>query len=244
MTVDVDDLHTFYQSRLGQMVCRHISQKITQFWPDAVGDRMVGYGYALPYLERYRLRSERVLAFMPCSQGAISWPEHKANLVALTPANCLPLPDQSIDRFLMIHALEHTQDPAHLLREVWRVLGEGGRLLIVVPNRRGFWARHPSTPFGCGKPYSGRQLFAFIEESLFTPCKPKYALFSPPYSSRFVLSLSDSLEHIGTMWVKKWGGVTLIEAYKQIASVSLEMSRGWPASLAMPITNVSSSNHL
>src|SRR2546430_2803869 len=28
-----------------------------------------------------------------------------------------------------------------MLKEVWRVLAGGGRLLIVVPNRRGVWAR-------------------------------------------------------------------------------------------------------
>ena len=47
--------------------------------------------------------------------------------------------------------LEMTNDPGTLLREAWRVLAAGGRLLVVVPNRRGLWARMDTTPFGHGR---------------------------------------------------------------------------------------------
>ena len=234
MNYDIAEIHKFYQSRLGQTAYRYINHKMTQLWPHTEGDVVVGYGYATPYIDRYRQCSARVLGLMPCSQGAIPWPENNANLVALTQENCLPLLDNSIDRFLMIHALEHSDNPSQLLREVWRVLVDGGRLLIVVPNRRGFWARNPLIPFGHGKPYSGRQIYDLIEKSLFTPCKPKYALFSPPLNSKVLLQFSDSFEHLGSIWAKKWGGVTLIETYKQIASLTLESPPSWRPSIFVP----------
>ena len=36
------------------------------------------------------------------------------------------------------------------LREIWRVLAAGGRVILVVPNRAGIWARTEATPFGHG----------------------------------------------------------------------------------------------
>ena len=67
---------------------------------------------------------------------------------------------RAVDRVLLVHALEMAHDPGALLREVWRVLAAGGRLLAVVPNRRGLWARMDTTPFGHGRPYSRTQINA------------------------------------------------------------------------------------
>src|SRR5947207_8712583 len=53
----------------------------------------------------------------------------------------LPLGDAAVDRVLLVHALEMSRDAEALLREAWRVLAPGGRLLAVIPNRRGIWAR-------------------------------------------------------------------------------------------------------
>ena len=77
------------------------------------------------------------LALMPAGQGVVKWPTTRPALSALVDENELPLPDSAVDRVLLVHALEMTHDPAVLLREVWRVLASGGRLLAVVPNRRG-----------------------------------------------------------------------------------------------------------
>ena len=42
----------------------------------------------------------------------------------------------------------------------------GGRLLIVVPNRRGVWARSDTTPFGHGRPYSRSQITHLLARGL------------------------------------------------------------------------------
>ncbi len=81
----------------------------------------------------------------------------------------MPLTDAAVDRVLLIHALEMADDPVTLLREVWRVLSPNGRLLAVVPNRRGLWARIDTTPFGYGRPYSRSQITRILRETLFTP---------------------------------------------------------------------------
>ncbi len=239
MHSDVVDLHTFYESSLGQRACALIDQKIAQLWPDAVGDVIVGYGYAIPYINRYRSRAERVLALMPAQQGAMPWPSKQKNCVALTEEDVIPLPDNSVDRLILVHALETSEHVKTLLREAWRVLKDGGRLLIVAPNRRGFWARNPNTPFGMGHPYSGRQLFALIEESLFTPNKPVYGLFIPP-SRRFSGNkFARFLERLGPKWFKKIGGIVLIEARKEVLSRILERPRAWRRRVFIPVAGVS-----
>ena len=44
-----------------------------------------------------------------------------------------PLPDSAIDRMVLVHAVEMADDVDALLREAWRVLAPGGRLIAVVP---------------------------------------------------------------------------------------------------------------
>src|SRR5258708_19837064 len=106
---------------------------------------------------------------MAAVQGVVKWPTDRPGLAALVDELEMPLPDSAVDRVLLVHALEMARDPIALLREVWRVLAAGGRLLIVVPNRRGVWARLDTTPFGHGRPYSRSQITQLLPEPSFPP---------------------------------------------------------------------------
>jgi len=89
--------------------------------------------------------------------GVLSWPPRETglgNIVTVAREDEIPLPDLSINRILMVHGLEYAENTAQMLREMWRVLSDGGRLMVVVPNRRSIWARADHTPFGHGRPYS------------------------------------------------------------------------------------------
>jgi SAM-dependent methyltransferase len=154
MSIDVVDLRNFYGQRLGVVARRFIGRGIRSLWGDTAGQRVLGIGYATPYLGLFREEAERCLAFMPAGQGVVKWPTTRPALSALVYEGDLPLADSAVDRVMLVHALEMTNDPGALLREVWRVLASGGRLLAVVPNRRGVWARTDTTPFGHGRPYS------------------------------------------------------------------------------------------
>ena len=123
-------------------------------WPELPGARVLGLGYAVPFLGLLAEASERVCAIMPPAQGVAAWPPQQPNQVALAMEGELPLPDRSIDRVLMVHALESAEQVRPLLREVWRVLVDGGQAMIVVPNRRGLWCLSETTPFGHGQPFS------------------------------------------------------------------------------------------
>ncbi|HXE17461.1 MAG TPA: methyltransferase domain-containing protein [Stellaceae bacterium] len=217
MFVDVVDLRDFYATRLGQVARRQVRARIRQVWPDVTGMRVLGLGYATPYLRPFVGEAERVFALMPAGQGVLPWPEQESNLVALTDESELPLQDYSIDRVLLTHGLEFSERSRALLTEVWRVLAGGGRLLVLVPNRRGLWSVNSSTPFGQGNPYSSNQLARLLRDAQFTPERTEAALFVPPATrSRMLLGSAGALERIGARWFNRFGGVVMIEATKQL----------------------------
>ena len=152
MSIDVVDLRNFYAQRLGAVARHFVGRGIRQRWSDTRGLRVLGIGYATPYLGLFREEAERCLAFMPAAQGVVKWPTMRPALSSLVEELDLPLPDAAVDRVLLVHALEMSHDPTALLREIWRVLAPSGQLLAVVPNRRGLWARMDTTPFGHGRP--------------------------------------------------------------------------------------------
>ena len=216
MWTDAIDSRNFYASALGAVARRMIQRRIRTIWPNVSGMEVLGLGFATPYLGAFHGEALRTLAAMPAAQGVLHWPTDGDGLTTLVDETDLPFADVSISRVLLVHALESTDNVRPMLREVWRVLASGGRMIIVVPNRQGLWARFESTPFGRGPPYSSRQISTVLRENLFTPYQSVKALFIPPTRSRMMLSSALALEEIGLRWFPAFAGVTIIEATKQI----------------------------
>lgn len=216
MHLDIVDLRQFYHSRLGSAAEQSIAMALSSIWAPIPGERLVGLGYALPYLDRFRADTERTLAFMTAGQGAVNWPAGERNLSALVFDEDLPLPDAAVDRILMVHALECAEDSRETLKEMWRVLAPNGRLVIVVPNRRGVWARFDNTPFGNGRPYSRGQLVRLLRETGFTPGPSAEALFFPPSRKSSVLKVRALFERFGRQIGPVFAGVIVLEAQKRL----------------------------
>src|SRR5687767_2219224 len=216
MSLDVVDLRNFYAQQLGTVARRFVSRGIRMRWTDTRAQRVAGIGYATPYLGLFREEAERCLAFMPAVQGVVKWPSQRAGLAALVDELDLPLEDSSVDRVLLVHALEMAHDPGALLREVWRVLNGGGRLLAVVPNRRGLWARMDTTPFGHGRPYSRSQINHLLRDTWFTPVGWSEALYVPPVPRGWFLRSAVAWERAGATLSAPFAGVHIVEATKQV----------------------------
>jgi SAM-dependent methyltransferase len=216
MPSDVVDLRDFYRRGLGQVARRMIRRAIQRVWPDLHGMRLLGIGYTTPFLTALSGDTERTVALMPASLGVLRWPPDGRNLVTLADEGELPFADYSIDRVLLVHALETSEEIGPMLKEIWRVLAGGGRLLIVVPNRRGIWARLDRTPFGSGRPYTMSQLSQLLRDEQFTPVGSDAALFIPPAKGRMIMRSSPAWERIGKRWFPTFAGVLLVEATKQI----------------------------
>jgi SAM-dependent methyltransferase len=216
MASDVIDLRDFYETSLGHVARQMIRRAIRRIWPDLRGQRLLGIGYATPFLSAISAETERSAALMPAALGVLGWPADGRNLVALADEGELPFADYSIDRVLLVHAVETSGEVGPLLKEIWRVLAGGGRLLVVAPNRRGIWARLDRTPFGSGRPYTMSQLSQLLRDELFTPIGSATALFIPPVPEGIILRSAPAWERIGTRFFPTVAGVVLIEAAKQI----------------------------
>src|SRR5215472_8271587 len=216
MSIDVVDLREFYSRRLGIVARQMINRGIRERWSNAEGQRVLGIGYPTPYLGLFREDAERSIAFMPAAQGVLKWPTARPTLAALVDEFDMPLPEAAVDRVLLVHALEMSDDPEALLREVWRVLAPSGRMMAVIPNRRGVWTRTDKTPFGHGRPYSRSQITELLRQTWFTPTAWGEALFVPPVSGGWFLRSALAWERVGAAISLPVAGVHIVEATKQV----------------------------
>lgn len=232
MFQDVSELYDFYNSPLGKIATRLIRKQIRSLWPCLKSMDMLGLGYATPYLETFKEEATHTAAIMPTLQGVTRWPSYKynntddygryrGNLSALSKETDLPIKEASMDRIIIAHCLEHTDHSKQMLREVWRSLAPGGKVIVIVPSRLGAWSRSEATPFGHGKPFSGTQIRKLLSQNMLTPTRRTSALFLPPFKSRTMLTALASLETTGQRWWNQFAGVLIIEAEKQIYAANL-----------------------
>src|SRR3990172_1324636 len=218
MHVDVADLRDFYATPLGLVARRLLVHRIRARWRGLHGKTLIGLGFATPYLGGFRGEVARLGALMPAGQGALVWPLDGRIMSALVEEDRLPLADNSVDRLLLVHCLEVAERVGPVLREMWRVMAPEGRLLIVVPNRRGVWARLDTTPIFHRPPYSRSQLASLLEQSLFTPIDWAGALFLPPFGTRMLLRSAMAGERMGARLWPAFGGVLIVEARKELTA--------------------------
>jgi SAM-dependent methyltransferase len=222
MWSDVVDFRDYYETQLGQVSRHLIRRAVRGLWPDLRGRSLVGLGYATPYLRQFQGEADRVVAFMPAVRGVMAWPAEGPNRVGLVSEGALPLPDYSVDRVLLVHGLEYSQQLPTLLAEVWRVLTGEGRVIVVAPNRTGLWSRADRTPFGWGHPYSAFQLSRLLRDHRFVPTRTQRALFVPPTRYNTVLRSATAWERLGQKVFPQFSGVIVLEAGKQIYAASVE----------------------
>lgn len=216
MSIDVIELRNFYASPLGTVARRLVTKAVERIWPHAYGQTVLGLGYATPYLASLHASADRVIAFMPSAQGVIAWPRPTLNATALVEKTALPLQIGSVDRIIIAHALETADSPQALMEEAWRVLTPGGKVIIIVPNRRGLWTRMDTTPFGQGQPFSRSQLSSLLQASLFAPETWGEALYIPPVPRPLALRSAVAWERIGAGLSLPFAGVHVLEAVKQL----------------------------
>lgn len=218
MQIDVTDLRDFYSRPLGQLVRRLLLHRLRARWRHVEGMTVLGLGFPTPYIGTFRTEAQRVGALMPTSQGALVWPFEGPGQSVLVDEDQLPLPDNVVDRLLVVHCLETAERVQPLLTEIWRVLAPQGRMVLVVPNRASMWARIDTTPFGYGRPYSRGQLELLLTEARFAPLEWGQALYAPPIERPMVMRSATAIERLGARVWSGLGGVIIVEASKQLVA--------------------------
>ena len=218
MSLDVVDLRNFYGQRLGMVARRFVGRGIrARCGATRAACACSASAMPTPYLGLFREEAERCLAFMPAAQGVVKWPTDAADA-------------GRAGRRIRVAAARRRGRPraagacagndARRGRRCcarrgacWR---RGGRLLAVVPNRRGLWARMDTTPFGHGRPYSRSQIKQLLRETWFTPTGWSEALYVPPVARGWFLRSAVAWERTGATLSAPFAGVHIVEATKQV----------------------------
>lgn len=212
MRRDVLDLRAFYAEPLGAAARLMVSRKVAEAWEGVADLDVLAFGYATPFLEGLAGEARRTVAAMPAEQGVEPWPAGGRNCAALVDEAALPFPNAFFDRVLAVHALEESDGPLALLRELGRVLAPSGRLIMVVAARHGMWANAEGSPFGHGRPFSRRQLEALVREADLEPAGWTRALYAPPFG--WAARFAEGFEQAGARLYRPLAGLMLMEARK------------------------------
>jgi len=223
MRLDVIELKQFYSStELGRITKELINRVLGAKIDTHSGSLSIGFGFACPFFENKIKDGDNkdFLLLMPSEQGVVSWPEKTKSVSALVDEVSWPVNTSSADLILISHGLEVSDNQDLLLQEVFRVLKDSGKLVMLVPNRTGFWARSDSTPFGYGKPYSISQLTALLRKNQFQVDSITPSLYGFPAKKGYWLKSLLLWEKLGKKLNSFFlGGLLVVEARKDVYAV-------------------------
>ena len=172
------EIEDWYTSLAGREAARLLSRSIRPLLGRASTSRLLALGQTASVLTRiHGAGGERTAMVV---EQPRRWPLTAPNRAVVADPERLPFDDALFDDALLIHALELVERPRIVLRELWRVLGPAGRIVLVVPNRAGVWARVEALPFGRGQPYGRGGLTRLLEGAMFEVVSWSTALAAPP----------------------------------------------------------------
>ena len=200
------EVDIFYESSKGKAVALALQNLVTSFWGKIKEERILVIGYAdilADILPKTASKYER---------GALN----ASNIQAI-----LPFSDCSFDKILILHALEYVGDETAFIRELWRITEDGGKILFIVPNRRGIWLVGESTPFAKGRPYSISQLSRLLNDNMLLPLRADKALLLPSaIYGNYIARRERKLAKIFTLGA----GALALEAQKNMYAGTKEFS--------------------
>lgn len=209
-------LEAFYATRLGRAAAQMMGQRLIDLWGPCAGETVLGIGFPAPLLQLWQASARTCIGVLPEGIGPSAYNTPRGGAVTLAPEHRLPFADGSFDRVFLLHALEEAENPRLLMREAWRVLSPEGRIVVAAANRKSFWSINESEAFGHGRPWTRRQLIAFMNDTLFQVTASTTAVHMPPLNWRLITSAAKSWERAGELVLPGLGGVVLVEAVKRL----------------------------
>jgi len=220
LLINVTQLENFYSgTELGQTVSQSLANQINLVWPDPVGGTVVGYGFASPVLNRFIAQNERVINLIPQQLGINYWPSNQANKNVQTIESNWPLPSSGIERVVIMHGLEISNNYSNPLNECWRILAPEGQLILVVPNKIGLFSSNKAVPFNCSWKSSGftlKKVRQLLINHKFQVMDHYPALFAPLGAKGISGQLTRFFESACRSYSMNLGSVIIVVARKRI----------------------------
>ncbi len=181
--MEFKNLNSFYKNNLGKSVEKLLQQKINSYIGNKNNKVIMGIGYTEKYLKHFQDNRCVTLSLIPSFIDNFYCNKNNINVVC--EEDHLPISNDSCDVFLLLHCLEHASSPWGLMAEINRILPSGGRIIVVVPNRVGLWARRSNNPFGSGRSYTKGQLKKLLNSTGFFELEIDYNIYYPPINNFF-----------------------------------------------------------
>lgn len=217
MRLAASDLEGFYASRLGEAAVFLLMKRMGDLWGDCTGLNVLGMGYAHPLLLGYGGTARACISATPHQSTAPAWAATDRGIsTCIAEEDRLPFGDGTFERIILLHAIEEADSPRAVLREAWRLLAPEGRMLVAVANRKGLWSLFENTPFGHGRPWTRRQLIAYLDDHLFQVTASTTAVHIPPIKWGPFASSAEGWERVGEVFSPGLGGVVMVEAVKRL----------------------------
>ncbi len=170
---------------------------------------------------------------------------------AIAKAEAIPLSEQSIDLVILHHALDFSDNPHQLLREVSRILIAGGHVIIIGFNPFSSWGirkklQWKKSPPWDGKLFSALRLSDWLKLLDFQVDSVAYGLYSLPINSPKLIKYSSIMDSLATRFNWPTGGIYIISASKQVIPLT-PIQASWKkftrTGVGMPIAeNISSAS--
>lgn len=169
--MDLKFIDNFYQSDLGRYVSSVITDKISSMRSDETAVCSVGAYPFMPDGDHVFFQTYSDPSFIP---------EKVQGSMIQTSRHQWPYRAESVDMVVMAHDFEFAEERLFYMREAWRVLKGEGRLIIVLPNRKGRWIQSDQTPFGYGHMCHLGSIFDMCQRAHFKVDQIYPTLFFPP----------------------------------------------------------------
>ncbi len=165
----------------------------------------------------------------------------------------LPFAANSIDLIVMPHALEFSDDPHQILREVERILIPDGQLVITGFNPISLWGLRRKLPgHQQAFPFNGNflsvlRLKDWLNLLSFEVDRGNFGCYAPPHQQARWLKRWRFMDIAGDRWWSYAGGVYLLRAVKRIRGMRLVLPN-WSvkknsAKVLRPVVHKESEGH-
>jgi len=210
------ELKNFYATDLGVAVQNNINNAINTLWPALAAEIIIGIGYTAHLLQD-KINNNLTASIIPVNPRFNIQSGKIQTLVSRE--TDLPLSDNSVDRIIVMHLLEHSKYHNLILREIWRVLKPGGKLLVIVPNKYSLWPHTKELPFNNCALFTIPQIHNLFNHSMFATLRTRASLFAFSMLHNTLPDFSNLLEHWGNKWLYPCGELLLFEAEKMVCVV-------------------------
>lgn len=148
------ELSLFYGTPNGQLLNAEIASCLAEFLKEKKLSKryLLCVGYPVSSCLPLFRQAKSYSVLTPFFQGPRKLVDKGLNRAALGDEAHLPFMEASFDIAVIFHAVEYMEDPVSFFEELWKVLSPGGRIILMIPNRKGGWKKsgipHASTDQG------------------------------------------------------------------------------------------------